>query len=104
MKKNTIILDVNEYNDLRDFKNKIENGNFLVSVKIFRNGSYINTYKARIYTKDTTIKMLTDANKTLQNEILKLAEQLSPSPKETNLEDIKKTSYWEFRKWKKSNL
>lgn len=102
MDKNTILLDVNNYNELRDFKNKIENGDFLVSVKIFRNGSHIQTYKTQIYTKETTIKMLTDDNEVLRKEIDNLIDQLNPKQKEISLEDIKKMSYWEFRKWKKS--
>ena len=70
---------------------------------MYRNGAQINTYQAKLYTKDTTIKMLTDANKTLQDEINKLLKQLYPEDKELTLEDIKKMSYWGFRKWKKSN-
>lgn len=94
MEKNTVLLDVEKYNELRDFKQKIEEGKTIVIV------SGWNYYNREFITTEKAVEQIAEANKLLQkeNEDLRNANK----PKELALNDIKKMSYWEFRKWRKS--
>ena len=78
MDKNTVIISTEEYNRLRDFKNEITKG--------------------RIY----TIIDAYGANRTVfwtKEEIIDNYEKI----REEEFNRIKNMSYWEFRKWRKSN-
>jgi hypothetical protein len=94
MEKDTVLLAVEKYNELRDFKQKIEEGKTLVIV------SGWNYYQKDFITTEKALEEIAAANKLLQkeNEDLRNANK----PKEITLNDIKKMSYWEFRKWRKS--
>ena len=94
MKKDTVLLDIKKYNELRDFKQKIEEGKTIVIV------SGCKYYNKEFITTEKAVEQIAEANKLLQkeNEDLRNANK----PKEITLNDIKKMSYWEFRKWRKS--
>jgi hypothetical protein len=91
MEKDTVLLDVKKYNELRDFKQKIEEGKTIV---IFSGWNY---YRKDFITTEKAVEEIAEANKLLQKE----NEELRKT-KEITLNDIKKMSYWEFRKWRKS--
>lgn len=91
MEKDTVLLDVEKYNELRDFKQKIEEGKTLVIT------SGWNYYQQSFITTEKALIEIAEANKLLQKENEELRK-----PKEITLNDIKKMSYWEFRKWRKS--
>ena len=83
-----VVLNIDHYNELRDFKNKIEEGcTYAFYSSIFHSSKFI--------TQDKAVKEVLAANKSLQNQIDIL--QI------TNLEikKIKKMSIWEFLKWRK---
>jgi hypothetical protein len=94
MEKDTVLLAVEKYNELRDFKQKMEEGKTIVIV------SGWNHYNKEFVTTERAVEQIAEANKLLQkeNEDLRNANK----PKEITLNDIKKMSYWEFRKWRKS--
>jgi hypothetical protein len=91
MEKDTVLLDVEKYNELRDFKQKIEEGKTIVII------SGWNYYRKDFITTEKALEEIAEANKLLQKENEELRK-----PKEITLNDIKKMSYWEFRKWRKS--
>jgi hypothetical protein len=91
MQKDTVLLGVEEYNSLRDFKQKIEEGKTMVI-----NSEWSYGYKHFITTEKAVIE-IAESNKILQKENEKLRNL-----KDTILNDIKKMSYWEWRKWRKS--
>ena len=98
MEKNTVLLSLEEYNALRDFKKEIEKGN---TIKIYcgYSGNPQHYYSAENALKEIEIinKQLYEGNNKSFKENIKLKEQHI-----TELERIKKMSYWQFRKWKKS--
>lgn len=95
--KNTVVLSLDEYNQLRDFKKAIENGN---SIEIY-NGiiSYANcnSYAPRliIYSTDEAVKRIAEENAVLLSKLEKLEAEKEPEEK------IKRMSVREFRKWRK---
>jgi hypothetical protein len=102
MDKNTVLLSVDDYNKLRDFKKKITDGKILVDYQ-FLGGVYRN--EVRYYTDDKVIEELHLRNKSLKEEIKYLQNRINdlqnPKPKETTIDEIKKMSVWQFLKWKK---
>lgn len=104
MEKDTIILSVDKYNELRDFKLEIEKGNILNNYSC----SYGYSFTCG-KNPDDSIKLMLKENENLteQNEILKntiadLTNKLigTSKPKELAIEDIKKMTYFQFIKWK----
>ena len=94
MEKNTVVLDLIEYNKLRDFRKGIlKNNVYQIVVSSYEHFSIISTNKV--------VKSLASINKSLSSKIYDLE---NPKKKEITLEDIKKMSYWEFRKWRKTNV
>jgi hypothetical protein len=78
----TVKISLKDYNELRDFKNGIENGNTIVVFDVRRGtGIYVST--------NDTVKELAEMNSGLVEEM---------NNKEKKL---KKMSIWEFRRWKK---
>ncbi len=94
MEKDTVLLDVEKYNELRDFKQKIEEGKTLniISSSWHYSRTFIST--------DEAVLRIAEINKELTTEIERLKN--IKQPKEITLNDIRKMSYWEFRKWRKS--
>ena len=100
MEKDTVLLNLATYNEMRDFKTAITEGKSYI--KIFR----LNSNTAYFYTTDEMIKEMGDANKTLENKNKDLEEFNRMTIREEEklvktIHDIKKMSVCEFRKWRK---
>ena len=111
MDKNTVILDVDTYNELRDYKQNHHN-NKIYTLISDRSG---NRYA--FFTKDESLEILNknlEKSEKLVQEYFDKIQELSrentilkdkqPIPKIVGIEDIKKMSIWEFKKWRKSNV
>jgi ribosomal protein L9 len=101
MDKNTVVLDLEEYNKLRDFKEGIEKGN---SFTVYWGSGYAG-YKYKVVTTDEVVKQIMEANNNINKEKNNLIQQLyncqHPESKVFTVEDIKKMSIWKFLKWRK---
>lgn len=95
MKQNTIILNVDDYNEMRDFNKNIKKNN-LVRVS----WGWADAIVSEIYTKDEAVIKLTETNIKLAEEINKLKY---PVQQELSINKIKQMSWWEFRKWKRNS-
>ena len=93
MEKDTVLLAVEKYNELRDFKQKIEEG---YTLTISSSNFY---YDRRFITTDKAIEEVVNANKELQKQIEDLR---SGNKKELSISEIKRMSIWKFLKWRKS--
>ncbi len=109
MEKNTLLIDIEVYNQLRDFKREMELGNTLMVYphSIQSNYEQYHPIISRYITRDEAVKEVVDENNKLNDEIEKLKSQIEKlksqnKPKEISLSDVKKMSLWEFRKWRKS--
>ena len=98
METNTVLLSLNDYNELRDFQKKISEG----YIEVYGNSGL------RIYytTKDEVIKEIAAHNKDLTDKIGELGGKISRLKhlemfKPTN-DDFKKMSIWQFIKWKRN--
>jgi len=115
MEKDTVVLSLKDYNELREFKEKI-NHNYVIEVKL----SNCSCYRVREFiTKDEAIKTLGDINKQLAEEhktydavyrelknteyrVKKQEEQLEFLKDAVDEKyRVKKMSIWEFIKWRK---
>lgn len=106
MENNTVILDIEEYNKLRDFKKSIEAGEvcLIANINLFsqKMGEW-KFYKAEkldkiIVAENIKLSASLSAEKTRN---AKLIEQIQSNKTKTR-DELKKMSIWEFRKWKKS--
>lgn len=93
METNTVLLAVEQYNELRDFKQKIEEG---YTLAIASNNFY---YDRRFITTDKAIEEVVNANKELQKQINDLR---AGTNKKLSVSEIKRMSIWKFLKWRKS--
>lgn len=93
MEANTVLLQTEEYNRLRDFYKGIQEDKF---VQIYSDHHYRYTVYYR--TEKEVLKSLKDENKVLKKQLNQLK-----NPNEKNLEQIKNMSLWEFIKWRKNN-
>ena len=91
MEINTVILSVEEYNKLRDFKINIENGNTF-SVLRDRFSSY-----DQFITTNEAVKEVLKINEEMAYELLN-HDVTRINGK--NVLDVSKMSIWEFIKWK----
>lgn len=92
MKKDTVILSVEEYNKLRDFRKNIENECAI------RANHYLGDI---VFTKDEFTHGLLETIKCLNIEICELK---NPDKKQPSIREIKSMSWWQFRKWKNGKL
>lgn len=110
MEKDTVLLDLKIYNDLRDFKKKIEEG---FTYKIEGGFHRISPYKRFIGTDKALEEMnkkIEDVNKKIEdvnkeNEILKKKNEKIEDLKKENEKQIsilKGMSWWQFLEWKKT--
>ena len=92
--KNTVILDVYEYNRLRDFEKEI-NADNAYSCYSINNRHYI------LLTVNNAIKKLTKDNKDLKELNDELHNKLfhPPVTKELTIDEIKKMSFWKLLIW-----
>lgn len=108
MTKDTVILDVVEYNKLRDFKNEIEKGNILKKYSNYSGYTFICGLDV-----DEAIILLANENDELKERIInkdKIIQKLKykcsdiekpTESKEKTIEEIRNMSYFEFRRWSK---
>ena len=86
METNTVILSVEEYNKLRDFKINIEKGN---TYSVLRN---MYSVYDNFITTDEAVKEVLKINKELAENVDTINGK--------NILDVSKMSIWEFIKWK----
>lgn len=95
MEKNTIILSVEDYNEMRDFNENVKANN---AVSVFWNW---NKYQTRMYTQNEAVIEIAKANESLKE---KIEELKNPDKKQPSIDEIKAMSWRKFRKWKKGGL
>lgn len=102
MEKDTVLLDVETYNELRDFKKEIEDGNtYRLEFGMWHNSlRFISTDEALKEMHQILEKM----NQTLETKNKILEELKNSSKKESSTEEIKTMSLWKFIKWKSGKL
>jgi hypothetical protein len=100
MEKDTVLLNVETYNELRDFKKEIEDG-YTYRVYIGMWGSSL-----RFIGTDEALEEMGQKLEEKQKEIneLKKLSKKEPSKKEPSIDEIKSMSWWKFRKWKAGKL
>ena len=90
MKENTVLLELENYNHLRDFRKYVENNEtFAEYSSHYHNGIYI-------YSTEDAVKSLMTTNDELKEEIKKLEDS-----KYKNIGDVKEMSLLQFIKWRK---
>ena len=95
METNKVILDLKEYNELRDFKKEIEAGN-----------TYTVCYdwNSAVYKYISTDEVLKSLAEELEDKQKIINDLRHPDKKEPNIYELKEMSWWEFRKWKAGKL
>ena len=99
MEKDTVLLDLKKYNELRECKEGVEAGKFLVTWRTYNSwdGSFAD--QVRYYTDSQVHESLIAKIKALE-----IANDLLKNPKQdVTLSDVKRMNWREFRKWKRSN-
>ena len=108
MSKGKVKLDLDEYNSLRDFKEKMD--------KKHGKTVFIDWHTQRYISTDEAVKEIAATNEKLQEDIKKwqsicdeqakykfeLDELKASLPKQKTLGEVKKLSIWEFMKWRKA--
>ena len=109
MEKDTVLLAVEKYNELRDFKKEVEKSRKESKFAVIEDrwGGLIGCgYSRKYYTESEAILDFETRNKELEAKNKELEAKIKKfgikEPKEVSINDIKKMSYWEFRKWRKS--
>jgi prefoldin subunit 5 len=104
MEKNTVLLDIERYNELYNLEKKIKEGKRLV-IEI-DSGSRIHEYKY-YYTDEEIAKELRDHCEKLEKENEKLGEKIEEAERkipeteqQLTVEYLKQMNYWQFKKWK----
>jgi MinD-like ATPase involved in chromosome partitioning or flagellar assembly len=109
MEKDTVLLDIEKYNELRDFKKEVEESlkesRFAV-IEDQRDVLGFIYHTRKYYTESEAILDFETRNKELEAKIEELEAKIKKAgikePVEISINDLKKMSYWEFRKWRKS--
>jgi len=110
MEKDTVLLSVEKYNELRDFKKETEEAraegkSYVISETL---GGYIGNYEysKKYFTDSEIVEDFDKRNKELEAKIKELEAKIEKAKikehVEISINDLKKMSYWEFRKWRKS--
>jgi hypothetical protein len=110
MQKDTVLLGVEKYNELRDFKKEVEESRkeskFAVIEERWGSSIFSGGYTRKYYTENEAVAEFEKRNKELETENKELKTKIEKSgikePVEISINDLKKMSYWEFRKWRKS--
>jgi hypothetical protein len=108
MEANTVILALPEYNALRDFKENIEKGNTYRTIDYSTHPHMSQAYIAipRFVTTDEAVKEIAKQNANLSAELAKVSAEnyalKNPETVEVTLNDVKRMSIWEFRRWKRN--
>lgn len=108
METDTVLLAVEKYNELRDFKKEVEESRKESKFAVIeeRWGNFYGGYTRKYYTENEAVADFEKRNKDLETENKELKAKIEKSrikePVEISINDLKKMSYWEFRKWRKS--
>ena len=101
MENNQVTLSLNTYNKLRDFEKNIKK-NKTVSIDRYygvRNERRIE--RVYYHTESKMVEKIAAANQELSHNIDRLKDQLKAKPKEITLEDVKKMTTREFKRWRR---
>ena len=91
----TVTINLDHYNNLRDFKKDIEDKKtFMVYFDNFIGSG------TKLITIDDAVIDIATANSNLMDENYKLRH---PKKKETTINDVKKMNIFQFIKWKRKN-
>lgn len=92
MENNTVTLSLELYNELRDFKENIDNNHVI----IISSNNYSFSSRRVIITTNEAIEEISKTNKDLQ-ELIDTEKRYNTN----QINEIKKMSLWEFLKWRK---
>lgn len=95
MKKNIVSINLEDYNELRDFKKDIEDG-FTYVVE-----TYFGSYLYKIISTDEALKKMGWQIEKLRKENAVLKTKCK---NQSDIEIIKKMNWWRFRKWKAGKI
>jgi len=104
MEANTVILNLGDYNSLRDFRDEMEKGHTYYVIEYTGYCGYTNIY--RFVSTDEAVRIISEFNEKLQKRISDLQIEiydLKNPKKEITIEQIKKMSLWQFLKWRRKN-
>ena len=130
MEKNTVLLSVEAYNELRDFRKKIEEGK-IYAIRDYR-GRFGPGDGVKFLTENEAVKIIAENNEALEKQNKEQDENISKLHKQNTeltvqLEQAKREGYkipeskkqndnsnllinqlaqmsiWEFRRWRKNN-
>ena len=108
METNTVVLSLSDYNELREFKEKMEEGNTYMLPQPHTHSSVWTTNyglipSAKYITTDMAVRELLDRNDKLSaiNEELANKCYLSNNSR-PNIGELKRMSIWEFIRWRKT--
>ena len=98
MEKDTVILNLQDYNELRDIKKAVDN-----KKKIF---GWLGGMADYVFVDEEDFeKAFVKENEHLNEEIKRLRGKIynlqHPKKSELSLDEIKKMSLWQFLKWKR---
>ena len=98
MNENTdkVTLDLEEYNDLRDFRKGINESYFILSHPSWFSGGRETIYYRK---KDEVVSSLTNEIKVLESRIY----DLNNPPKKIEISDFYGMNLWQIIKWKLKN-
>lgn len=109
MEKDTVLLAVEKYNELRDFKKEVEESRKESKFAVIEEtwGGFVGGgYSIKYYTENEAVLDFETRNKELEAKNKELEAKIEKAgikePVEISINDLKKMSYWEFRKWRKS--
>ena len=108
METNTVVLSLSDYNELREFKEKMEEGNTYMVPQLHNYSSgWTNHYElmpsAKYITTDMAVRELLDRNDKLSafnEELHNECTRLKSS--QLNIGRLKSMSIWEFIRWRKT--
>ena len=105
MDKNTVLLSVEDYNELRDVKKAVEGRK-----KIFLSYGWLGDTPAEFLfaSEEELNNTLINEKESLNKEINRLKDEnyklKHPDKIEPSIDEIKAMSWWKFRKWKAGRL
>ena len=91
MEKNTVLLDILDYNDLKGFKDKVLDGKF----------AQLSYYDSEVfyYTESEIITGLEQDVESCFKRIKELKEKLNPKTKEPDISNLKEMNILQLLKW-----
>ena len=108
METNTVVLTLSDYNELREFKEKMEEGNtYMLPQPHTHSSVWTNHYglipSAKYITTDMAVRELLDRNDKLSALNEELANECYRSNhSRPNIGELKRMSIWEFIRWRKT--